>query len=170
MRQARNTLALALAFALLAGPALASPSVTLTASLTPERLGHPTTIGFGFDIAAPAGRVPPPLTELDIRYPGLGIGASGLGLETCAARTLEARGPAGCPSNSRMGYGSVLAEIPIGPEIVKENADVAIVRAPRQNGHTALLFYAEGITPVDAQIVFPASCSLRPHRSEDASI
>jgi hypothetical protein len=48
--------------------------VQLYATLTPERLGHDTTIGFGFQITAPAGRVPPPLTRVEVRYPrNLGI-------------------------------------------------------------------------------------------------
>jgi hypothetical protein len=53
-----------------------------------------------------------------------------------------------------MGYGTALTEIAFGPEIVKETADIAIVRAPTNARQFALLFYANGRTPVDAQIVF----------------
>jgi hypothetical protein len=148
---------LAVSLALIFPPANthAAPSVRLSATLAPERLGHSTTIGFGFDITEPEGRVPPALTELDVRYPGFGIATSGLGLSVCSPARLEATGPAGCPPDSRMGYGRVLAEIQFGPEIVKETADVSILRGPAQHGHLALLFYADGRTPVDAQIVFP---------------
>ena len=55
-----------------------------------------------------------------------------------------------------MGHGSVLAEFAIEAEILKEAVEVAIVRAPEQNGHFALLFYASGGTPVSAQIALPA--------------
>jgi hypothetical protein len=97
------------------------------------------------------------LTELDVRYPGnLGIGLSGLGIATCSAVTLEAFGPAGCPADSRMGFGSVLVAIPIGPEIVQETGQVAIVRAADQSGHIAMLLYASGVAPVDAHVVFSA--------------
>lgn len=54
-----------------------------------------------------------------------------------------------------MGYGTALAEIPIGPLIVPETTHIAVFRAPTQNGRLALLFYAEGKTPVSAEIVFP---------------
>jgi hypothetical protein len=149
--------ALALACACLPATAQAAQSATLDATLTPERLGQSTTVGFGFQIAAPAGQVPPPLTKLDVRYPGnLGIALSGLGLATCSPATLDASGPGGCPADSRMGSGIALAEIPIGPEILHETADITIVRAPVQDGHIAMLIYASGLTPVDAQIVFPA--------------
>ena len=131
-------------------------SVKLTATLTPERLGHGTTIGFGFQIAAPAGRVPPPLTELDLRYPSnFGITLSGLGLASCTTATLEVSGPGGCPPDSRMGFGSALAEIQFGPEIVQEPGDIAVLSGPVQNGHLALLFWANGLSPVNAQLVFP---------------
>lgn len=156
MLRARGLWAAILLCACLPAAAQAAQSVKLTATLTPERLGHGTTVGFAFEIAAPANRVPPPLTGLDLSYPGnLGFALSGLGLATCSPTTLEASGPKGCPSVSRMGYGAALAEIPVGPLIVREPAEVAIVRAPGQGGHLALLFYADGEAPVSAQIVFP---------------
>jgi hypothetical protein len=54
-----------------------------------------------------------------------------------------------------MGEGSALAEIPIGPVILQETAQVGIFRGPEQGGHLALLFYATGTTPVSAQLAFP---------------
>lgn len=137
--------------------ARAAQSVELTATLTPERLGHGTTIGFGFQIQASGDQLPPPLTEVDLRYPeDVGIATSGLGLATCSAATLEAVGPEGCPPDALMGSGSALAEIPIGPDIVKETAPITIYRAPTENGQIALLLYANGQTPVNAQIVLPS--------------
>jgi hypothetical protein len=135
----------------------AAQSASLTATLTPEHLGQGTTIGFHLRIAAPAGKIPPPLTEVDLRYPSdLGIATSGLGLAICSAAALEALGPGGCPPDSVMGSGSVVAEIPIGPEIVYESAPVTIFRAPTENGQIALLLYANGGNPVAAQFVLPS--------------
>lgn len=140
----------------LAGAAQGAQSVKLAATLTPERLGHGTTVGFDFRIAAPRDKVPPPLTGVELSYPGnLGFALSGLGLATCEPATLEALGSEGCPANSRMGFGTALAEIPVGPDIIREPAEVAIVRAPTKEGRLALLFYADGEAPVSAQIVFP---------------
>ena len=101
--------------------AVTKPTAKLNAAFSPERLGQGTTIIFGFTIATTTGQVPSPLTSLDLYYPdNLGIGTSGLGLETCSAATLEAYGPEGCPSQSQMGYGKGLVEIPFGPEILSE--------------------------------------------------
>ncbi len=156
MRRTRALLAALLACACLPATAHARQSVRLHATLTPERLGQGTTIGFGFQITAPAGRVPSPLTAIDVSYPNdLAIALSEIGLATCTPATLEESGPEGCPANSRMGYGTALAEIPIGPEIVHETAHVTLIRAPAHDGHLALLFYAAGEVPVWAPVTFP---------------
>jgi hypothetical protein len=135
----------------------AAQTASLAATLTPEHLGRGTTIGFSLRVATAAGKVPPPLTEVDLRYPqDLGIATSGLGLATCSTAMLEALGPQGCPSDSVMGIGNAVAEIPVGPEIVYESAPVTIFRAPTENGQIGLLLYANGAYPVDAQLVLPS--------------
>jgi hypothetical protein len=132
-----------------------SQQIKFTVALTPERLGAPTTIHFNFRIAGPRGSVPPPLTGVDLLYPvNLGLINSGLGLATCAPAALELLGPVACPRDSLMGHGTALVEIPIGPETIRETGDITTWLAPVQNGHLALLFYAEGQTPVSAQLIF----------------
>ncbi len=149
--------AVACVCACLPGAAWASQTARLDVRFTPERLGAGTTIAFGFQITGAGGRVPSPLTEIDLRYPAnLGIGTSGLGLESCLPATLEAFGPEGCPADSRMGYGSALVEVPFGPDVVHETATTETFSAPVSNGQLALLFYADGETPISAQLVFPA--------------
>jgi hypothetical protein len=147
-------LALLLSICLTAS-ARASQSVKLAVALTPERLGAGTTIHFSFRIATPHGRVPPPLTAVDLLYPAnIGLITSGLGIATCEPAALEALGAEGCPPDSLMGYGSALVEIPIGPEIIQETGRITTWMAPIQNGHLGLLFYAEGNEPVSAQLIF----------------
>jgi len=161
--QAFAVLALPVAFACLwftattaeAAAARTAQTTKLTAALAPEHLGKGTTIIFGFTIATTTGQVPSPLTGLDLYYPAnLGIGTSGLGLETCSAAVLEIYGPEGCPSQSQMGYGKGLVEIPFGPEIVTETAQTTIYMEHIHEGHLGLLFAAEGHYPVEAQIAF----------------
>jgi hypothetical protein len=136
--------------------ARATPSARLSAAFIPERLGQRTTLEFAFSFTAPAGQVPPPLTQIELRYPdNLGLGLSGLGLATCTAETLEASGPSGCQANSVMGYGAALTGIVLGTTIVSESAPITILRSPDREGHLAVLFSAEGTTPVDTRIVFP---------------
>jgi hypothetical protein len=135
----------------------ARQSARLAATLTPERLGQGTTIGFDIQIAAPAGQVPAALRGIEVRYPeDIGIALSGLGLATCSPATLQAAGAPGCAANSIMGHGSALAEIRLGPQLVQESALITIARAPDQEGHLALLVYAVGPNPVNTQILSPA--------------
>ena len=130
--------------------------MSLRAALTPERLGQGTTIGFDLQVSAPAGGVPPPLTTVDVRYPNdLGIALSGVGLEACSLETLQMFGSGGCPVDSRMGYGTAFAEVPLGPGPIYEGATIAVFRAPDEEGHLALFFYTEASSPVLAQLVFP---------------
>ncbi len=140
----------------LATPAAGAPTVKLHVALRPEHLGAGTTMDFRFEVAAPAGHVPPPLTGLEFRYPAnFGLLTSGLGLASCAVATLEAIGPAGCPSQSQMGIGSAVVDIPFGPEVVRETGQLTAWMAPSEEGHIALSFYANGISPVLAQLIFP---------------
>jgi hypothetical protein len=123
---------------------------------TPERLGAPTTLSFGFSIA-PGSGARSALTGVELSYPTtLGISTSGLGLASCSQALLESSGPAACPPNSHMGYGSALVEIPIGSEVVRETASVALLAGPSVNGSLQLLVCVTGESPVAARIVLSA--------------
>jgi hypothetical protein len=131
--------------------------VSLHASFSPENLGHSTTVDFRIAIA-PRSRelLPPPLSQVDVRYPaGLDITLSGLGIETCSAATLELVGPQGCPADSLMGEGRTIAEFPVNGEVVREAAQIAIVRTTEQEGHLAMLLYVYDETAVSAQLILP---------------
>jgi hypothetical protein len=131
-----------------------SQTARLGVTFAPYRLGHAASVSFHTQISAAHGQTPSPLSELVMHYPSsLGFAVSGLGTATCSERTLEDRGPRGCPTDSLMGRGSVVVVIPVGPETVEENATVAILRAPQEGG-IAMFFYAEGIEPVLADVIF----------------
>jgi hypothetical protein len=158
------------ALACLPASAQATESARLHVRFTPEHLGHGTTIDLEIAIIAPAGQIPSPLTEATISYPdALGVDVSGLGLATCSRATLELLGPNYCPSDSRMGQGSALAELAIGPEIIHEGAEIQIVRAPRL-GQTALFFYVNAATPVSVPIILPGLLTSGPGAEESIHI
>ena len=136
--------------------AQAATPAQLSAQFIPDRLGARTTLEFGFSFSAPPNQVPPPLTQVDLRYPGnLGIGLSGLGLKDCDPQRREAAGPMGCPPDSVMGYGVAYSGIVLGTTPITESAPITILRAPDQEGRLSVLFYAEGSTPVVAHMLFP---------------
>ena len=147
---------LAVAFALtVATPALAvTEEASLHASFSPNRLGAGTTVAFSFHIGTAEG-APPPLTAIDLRMPaGMNYTSTTLGLATCDPAALQAKGVAGCPPNSRLGYGSAYVEVPFGTGAGHEIPEVQAVAGPSPSGNLVVLFYANGLYPVSAQLAF----------------
>jgi hypothetical protein len=146
--------AAALIALILTATASAAPSIKLKAQLVPEKLGAGTTLHFGFRITALDNQLPPPLIEMDLRYPAnIGLIESGLGLDTCTVSALETIGPEGCPPNSLMGYGNTTADMSIGPEVIPEKANITTWMAAIEHGHLGLLFNVDAKTPVDSEQV-----------------
>jgi hypothetical protein len=131
-------------------------NATLQASFTPDVLGAGTTIGFGFHIATAEGLAPPPLTSIDLHMPaGMDYTGTTLGLAICQPEELLKKGLAGCPPNSRLGSGSAFVEVPFGTGSGKEIPEIqALMGPPSANSNIVVLFYANGQTPVFAQLVF----------------
>jgi hypothetical protein len=135
--------------------ALASEKATLKTSFSPDRLGVSTTIGFSFTVSTTEGLAPPPLTGIDLHMPaGMNYTDTNLGLAICQPENLQREGLAGCPLNSRLGSGSAYVEVPFGDGAGQELPEVQAVMGPSNNGNIVVLFYANGKTPVSAQLVF----------------
>jgi hypothetical protein len=148
------TVALAVCCALPA-TAGATQTATLHASFSPNKLGVSTTIGFGFQIANASGGLPSPLTGLSLHLPvGIDYVTTTLGLSICQPANLVARGLAGCPPNSRLGFGSAFVEVPFGQGSGHEIPHIEALMGPPHNGNIVVLFYANGQEPVYAQIIF----------------
>lgn len=153
-RGAAITLAL-LAVACLPAYAQAAQTVSLHTSFTPNRLGASTTIGFGFTIASTTGGLPSPLTHVDLRMPkGMNYVSTTLGLSICKPEALVKSGLKGCSPNSRLGYGSAFVEVPFGTQSGQEIPEIQALMGPPHDGNIVVLFYANGLAPVYAQIVF----------------
>jgi hypothetical protein len=162
----RLLLAATVVCALLPACASAAQTARISAAFNPERLGGATAVSFAFRISSD-GRAPSPLLHLRLAYPGnLGFATSGLGLADCAPQTLELTGLPGCPPDSVMGHGRALVEIPIGPELVQELVKLTLLAGPSTDGYLHLLIYAEGESPVIAQVLLAGT--LLPDRIEVA--
>jgi hypothetical protein len=132
-----------------------SEQASLHASFSPDRLGAPTTISFGFNLSTTEGAAPPPLTGLVLRIPaGMNYTTTTLGLAICQPAALLARGLAGCSPNSRLGFGTAFVEVPFGVGSGHEIPEIQAVSGPSPDGNLVVLFYANGLFPVSAQLVF----------------
>ncbi len=133
----------------------ASEQATLSAGFSPDRLGVSTTISFGFHLQTVEGVAPPPLTSVVLHMPaGMNYTLTTLGLAICQPAALQAQGIKGCSPNSRVGSGSALVEVPFGTGAGHEIPEIQAVVGPPNNGNMVVLFYANGQTPVFAQLVF----------------
>lgn len=157
LRAGRHLAAGLLAFACLQGVAQASQTAKLSASFTPDRLGVNTTFAFAFTLGTTSGQIPSPLTSLGLRLPaGLGLFTSTLGEEICRPAALLAGGVTGCPPDAVMGFGTAVAKVPVGPEVLEVPIGITIIMGPPQNHHTGMLYYGEGQSAVVAELLFPS--------------
>jgi hypothetical protein len=140
-----------------AGAQALTEHASLHASFSPDRLGAPTTIAFGFELSTAEGTAPPPLTAMDLQMPaGMNYTTTTLGLALCQPDVLLAQGVAGCPANSRLGSGSAYVEVPFGTGAGHEVPEIQAVAGPSATGNLNVLFYANGLEPVVAQLTFSA--------------
>ena len=139
--------------------AAARQVAALQASLSPDRLGAYATVFIGFRISSIPTWEQVPLTKVSVDLPSeTGLATSGLGLENCLRPRLEEVGLlGGCPSDSLMGRGTATAEIPFAGELVVESAQVDVFSARVQNGRLALMVFVEAHSPVETELVFPAT-------------
>lgn len=135
--------------------AQASERGKLTVAFEPYRLGQDTTITSNLEVWTTDGQLPTPPTGFELRFPkSLVFGTSGLGLATCSPTILESRGVQGCSPNAQIGKGSALAEVPIGPDLVSEEAKVTILLGQPQGESVGILIYSDGESPVAAENIF----------------
>jgi hypothetical protein len=153
---ALSSLALSAVLALTPAAAQSAPPVKLTAALTPEHLGKGTNVHVGFHLRPRPGESISPVTSIDIRYPhGLGLASSDLGVESCTPARLQSGGPRACPTDSLMGSGSAIVQVPFSNETLSELGRVTVVSAPVKDGHLALLYFVSGHLPVLTHLVLP---------------
>jgi hypothetical protein len=144
------------ACACLPASATAASAARMSAAFTPEHLGAPTTVSFGFQINQ-GSQDPAPLTGVELAYPrNLGLATSDLGVSACPPAQLEALGPTGCPPNSHMGSGNAVVEIAFGADLVKETVQLTLLAGPSPNGYLHLLVDARGKFPVEANVILAA--------------
>jgi hypothetical protein len=140
----------------LVAPAQAAETAKLQVQFSPYKLGASTTLAIKLWIANTDGGVPSAVTGFDTQLPSaLELVGSSLGLAVCHATNLLEDGLSGCSPNAQLGSGTATVEVPFGPEVVTEQANLQVLMGPSINEQVGVLLYAESRTPVSAQLVFP---------------
>jgi hypothetical protein len=141
----------------LAATSGAAETAKLKVVFSPNRPKVSTTVSFHTAINTNDGKLPEPLTRLDLHMPaGMELMESQLGMATCSANVLLERGVAGCPADSRMGFGSTNVKFAFGPVINEAHAQITALLGNIPGEGIPILIYAEVLTPVSAAFVFPS--------------
>ncbi len=146
---------LACAGLLAAAVALAGNALTVQERFTPDKLGAPANLSITGKFVSTTGGLPSPIVKFTVYTPaGMTIDAHGAG--TCAVASLEKLGPAGCPANSRAGFGGGVGVIELPSGAIHEPYTLDFFFAPKHDGHLAVLVYASAIAPVPVELVVVA--------------
>jgi hypothetical protein len=149
------TILLGCVCAVLAGIAWAGDALIVNEAFTPDRLGAAANLSITASFASSADVPPSPISALTLYGPaGLDIQAQGAG--TCTEVALEQRGPAGCPADSRVGFGGGVGVLALPSQLVREPFTLDFFFASPEHGRLRLLVYASGISPVAAALVVVA--------------
>jgi hypothetical protein len=140
---------------LLAALALASQSLVVHESFTPDRLGSPTNLSITARFESTGGGPPSPVSRLTLYAPG-GLGVDSHGVGHCTKEALDEHGPAGCPANSRAGFGGGVGVVALPAELIRESFTIDFFFGPREHGHLTLLAYASAVSPVPVELVVVA--------------
>jgi len=152
IRTVRMLLAALLASVSLAAPAQAQTSATITPSLSPDRPGAKAALTFTIQYSGGESGIPAPVHRSVVRFPA-GLTLDVPSLRSCTAARLLARGPGGCPTQSKIGSGHALAEVTVGAQLVAEAVTVWAFIGPPHNNEPTLELLGEGSEPVPGQVV-----------------
>ena len=75
------------------------------------------------------------------------------GTGVCSEAVLIKSGPQGCPANSRAGFGGGQGIYQLGKELVEEKYTLDFFLSDNRPGHTKLVIFLSGSTPVIVEVV-----------------
>jgi hypothetical protein len=138
-----------------ASAASASETLSLSARFTPDVADAPSNFSLTASFVSSTGLPPSPITRFTLYTPA-GMGVDPRGVDTCAASALEQHGPAGCPVDSRAGFGGGVGLLELPTETVHEPYTLDFFFAAKAPGHLRLLVYASAVAPTSVELVLLA--------------
>jgi hypothetical protein len=135
--------------------AQAQGTAAITPLLSPNRLGARGTFTLGLQTSGEFGLQSPMRKAIVKLPPGLNLYIPSL--QSCNVARLRARGPSGCPPQSRLGSGQGLVESRAGSQLVSEHIDLSVFIGPPQNLAPTFEVLGEGFTPLQERIVLSGS-------------
>jgi hypothetical protein len=135
--------------------ASASETLSVSARFTPDSPGASTNFSLTAAFSSSTGLPPSPITRFTLYAPA-GMEVDPRGVDTCAATALEQQGPAGCPADSRAGFGGGVGVLELPAETLREAYTLDFFFAAKTRGHLRLLVYASAAAPASVDLVLIA--------------
>ncbi|HUA73473.1 MAG TPA: hypothetical protein VL988_01815 [Solirubrobacteraceae bacterium] len=140
------------ALAAFAMPAHAATTATVTATLSPDRLGANGAVSVTIAFSDPAASLPAPVRSATLRFPA-GLTLEVPHLSSCSEARLEALGTRACPAASGLGRGRAVVAGYIGSQLVAENVSLRLYLGPLNNLQPTVEVFGEGLSPIAEQVV-----------------
>jgi len=141
--------------AMIPAVAMADPTVAIKPKYNNNKAGAGSSVDFNVVVTPQAGdEYPPPGNHANVHLPkGQKIDFKPFLKQTCKKEVIIARGPQACPKKSIVGKGFAHIGTRLGGQHVYERASVIAFAGPLQGGKPVLNMYADGRSPISAQIV-----------------
>jgi hypothetical protein len=142
-----------------AGPSAVTASgtsATITAALSPDRLGARAQLTLTIHFAGGERGVPSPVVRSVLKFPA-GLSLDIPNLRSCSPARLQARGVRGCPAQSRIGGGHAVVEGYLGSQLTVENVTLSAFLGPLRNLQATVEIFGEGFAPLGEQMVLTAN-------------
>ena len=123
----------------LAGAAYAAVTVSFSATMSPNRAGKPAALSVDIKSTDPAAEQPPIMNRIVIKF-AKGGKFNPSKFKRCKLAALQARGPNGCPSGSKIGTGTGVGMA--RPVVVDPvNGKLTLFNGARVGGRDTILVY-----------------------------
>jgi hypothetical protein len=154
--RASRTLGAALAaiavLATLSSPSLATSTATISAAVSPDRLGAKGALTIGVHLSGDELGLPSPLQRAIVRFPA-GMSLEVPHLRSCSIVRLQNAGASECPRQSKIGEGHALVETHPASETIVENVALSAFLGPPHHLQPTLALLGEGTTPLAVRMV-----------------
>jgi hypothetical protein len=136
----------------LSGPALATNVATISAAISPDRLGASGSLTVALHFAGDEAGLPAPLQRAVVRFPA-GMSLEIPHLRSCSVAQLQNSGARECPRQSKLGEGHALVESRPASETIAEGVELSAFLGPPNHLQPTLALLGQGTTPLAVRMV-----------------
>lgn len=137
---------------ILSTSAPAANTATISASISPDRLGARGALSVAIQLSADQLGLPAPLRQAVVRFPA-GMNLEIPHLRSCSIARLQNGGASECPRQSKLGAGHALVETHPASETIAENVELSAFLGPPHHLRPTLALLGEGTTPLNVRLV-----------------